>query len=530
MHLSNCLNPHKIRNRVTGEYQFVPCGKCEMCLGARSALWVERINAEMSNTPFTIFATLTYDTCHVPKLYPTDIDGVFYDDVSDVYVDYSSYLNDWSEKEVSFMRNSPYIMYLRYTDFQKFIKRLRRYIDCQFPNLSYEQKQVRYFACGEYGETLLRPHWHMLLFIQSQEVAKKIGVLLSKAWSLDDKVLGNVKAEFVNSSAPSYVAKYLNSVSNIPRVLQVSTIKPKALFSKRPFIGFRFLKTSQIQEIFYKASPKFNSVRRQQDGSNKSVPVPLWRSFENYLFPRFSGFSKIDDTLRVEVYGLYSYFQSLYPSQEISFLTFNNLLYYKVRRAISSNFSSDLENFLFTLMGVDKDFFPSEPFIVPAFRSIYFASRRVYHRSTQFCISESSYVSKIIEYYSNKSYYRLVTWFEFLEDYFSRPDCKDSSSCLLGSDPSLWSNIRSLPYSVAKLKYGPFIESFGIDFSDYYYDVDNTFVHLIEDTFEFRSAASLSKHISLESRKTKRKNDYLSRQKYCFDDVEYYSNIDNYFK
>lgn len=40
-------------------------------------------------------------------------------------------------------------------DFQLFVKRLRKQL---------EPKQIRFFACGEYGDKFMRPHYHMCLF------------------------------------------------------------------------------------------------------------------------------------------------------------------------------------------------------------------------------------------------------------------------------------------------------------------------------------------------------------------------------
>ena len=48
------------------------------------------------------------------------------------------------------MKNNPII--LKKSDFQKFIKRLRKDYD------------IKYFACGEYGDKTLRPHFHAILF------------------------------------------------------------------------------------------------------------------------------------------------------------------------------------------------------------------------------------------------------------------------------------------------------------------------------------------------------------------------------
>jgi len=45
---------------------------------------------------------------------------------------------------------------LQYTDFQKFIKRLRRTLP--------HEKKISVFVTGEYGEKTKRPHWHAIIF------------------------------------------------------------------------------------------------------------------------------------------------------------------------------------------------------------------------------------------------------------------------------------------------------------------------------------------------------------------------------
>lgn len=92
----------------------VPCGKCTGCRLERSRQWSVRCMHEASLHERNCFLTLTYSDTHLP-------------------VDYSVHERDW----------------------QLFMKRLRKHA---FPNL------IRFFACGEYGEKSLRPHYHALVF------------------------------------------------------------------------------------------------------------------------------------------------------------------------------------------------------------------------------------------------------------------------------------------------------------------------------------------------------------------------------
>lgn len=92
----------------------LPCGRCIGCRLDRSLDWATRIMHEASLYDANSFLTLTYDDKHLPK------DGS-----------------------------------LCKRDYQLFIKRLRK-----------ECGPLRYFHCGEYGETYFRPHYHVCLFGQ----------------------------------------------------------------------------------------------------------------------------------------------------------------------------------------------------------------------------------------------------------------------------------------------------------------------------------------------------------------------------
>lgn len=92
----------------------VPCGKCLECRIQHARAWADRCVIEAKQYSDNYFVTLTYDDEHLPA------------------------------------KNS-----LCPDDLQKFMKRLR----AKFPN-----NKIRFFACGEYGDTSFRPHYHLILF------------------------------------------------------------------------------------------------------------------------------------------------------------------------------------------------------------------------------------------------------------------------------------------------------------------------------------------------------------------------------
>lgn len=92
----------------------LPCGQCLGCRLERSRQWAMRMVNEAQMHSNNCFITLTYN----PENLPPDCG-------------------------------------LIKSDFQKFMKRLRR---------AYDHKQIRFYHCGEYGDQTNRPHYHAILF------------------------------------------------------------------------------------------------------------------------------------------------------------------------------------------------------------------------------------------------------------------------------------------------------------------------------------------------------------------------------
>lgn len=92
----------------------VPCGRCAGCRLDKVREWSTRISHEAKMHDENIFLTLTYSDEFIPDNYSLNI-----------------------------------------RDYQLFMKRLRKALS---------PKKVRYYACGEYGERTLRPHYHSILF------------------------------------------------------------------------------------------------------------------------------------------------------------------------------------------------------------------------------------------------------------------------------------------------------------------------------------------------------------------------------
>lgn len=122
-------------NKFTVNGVKVPCMYCKACRINKITMWTVRILAEMTKKPKNAFITLTYN-------------------------------NENLQFEDS-------IATLRKRHLQLFMKKLRK----EFEGTDIKFK---YFACGEYGETLKRPHYHIIMLGASISDLKKIRTIYSE--------------------------------------------------------------------------------------------------------------------------------------------------------------------------------------------------------------------------------------------------------------------------------------------------------------------------------------------------------------
>lgn len=112
-------------------------------------------------------------------------------------------------------------------DLQKYFKRLRKL----------EKKKIKYYACGEYGGKRKRPHYHIILFNTNAEN-------IVKAWTLENKPIGNVFLGDVRGESVTYVLDYMSKPKTIPEFKNDDRQKEKSLMSK--FIGVNYLSENII--------------------------------------------------------------------------------------------------------------------------------------------------------------------------------------------------------------------------------------------------------------------------------------------
>jgi hypothetical protein len=318
--ITRCQHPRTVVNKYTHESVVVPCGCCPSCVLRRSAIQTNLLTTYSTQFRYVYFVTLTYAPCFLPTLEVSVIETCS-DDIADVPCvpdinnldanDDNTYLfgfrsvprsasvklknstveRVFKDPEVKFTypmkpkallsildkinHNIPNrIPYVCNRDLDLFLKRLRSY---------YPDEKLRYYAVSEYGPTSFRPHWHLLLFSNSERFSQTVCENVSKAWSY-----GRCDASLSRGFAAQYVASYVNSFVALPNFYtqMPKVVRPKSFHS----IGFTesnlFPREVRIAEIDKVATKCLNGVSVERNGRFCTIK-PTW-PYLLRLFPRFS--------------------------------------------------------------------------------------------------------------------------------------------------------------------------------------------------------------------------------------------------
>lgn len=199
------------------------------------------------------------------------------------------------------------LKYVNYRDYQLFAKRFRKYLFTKIG--SYEK--ISSYVVSEYSPKTFRPHFHILFFFDSDEVAKNIRQAVYQSWRF-----GRVDTQLARDSAGSYVSGYLNSLVSLPSIFtDISFTKNKSRFSK--LFGYEsFRKTIEVPEqTVERLSERIRFVR---NGKSCEFTPPI--SYISRLLPRFvpysSNFSVETRTVLCSIRGVLQLFRKNEPFKE----------------------------------------------------------------------------------------------------------------------------------------------------------------------------------------------------------------------
>lgn len=304
-----CLSPKRIINPYTHETMTVPCGHCQACTLAKNSRYAFQCDLESYTAKHTVFITLTYANRFIPRATFVDsIERPFGNDLVDKETGEILGASDLKDYEIERLLNKFYLFgdvpYLRKSDLQLFFKRLRYYVTKRCPS-----EKVRYFACGEYGPVHFRPHFHILLFLQSDEALQVCSAAVSEAWTL-----GRVDCQLSKGKCSSYVASYVNSSCTLPKVFKLPAVCPFNVHSQR--LGEGFL-ACQREKVYSSTPEQF--IKRSLVINGKYKEFDVWRSAYSYFFPKCKGYVDKSSRERSYSYGVYDTARRLFPSAKTAF-------------------------------------------------------------------------------------------------------------------------------------------------------------------------------------------------------------------
>ena len=315
--LSECLHPVKVLNKYTNDVIYTPCGHCYSCLKNKSNRDTSLAMNIASNFKYCYFVWLSYEDRYLPYIELKSVDSL--DDTRSNYL-FSSInrslripvpngkdriIEDSSFEFTHSMTSSEYqdiivkshgrydflrkcvvyprfedcdnrIPYCNASDCQKFLKRLR------FHSKDKYNEEIRFYGVSEYGPRTYRPHWHLLLFFNSDELTSSIQQLVSESWSY-----GRTTCELSRGGSAAYVASYVNSNVCLPSLyLQHKEIRARSFHSKGYGDNHVFPAQATIHELDKMSSILLDGESISVNGETKRI-YPS-RSYKRTVFPRFS--------------------------------------------------------------------------------------------------------------------------------------------------------------------------------------------------------------------------------------------------
>lgn len=313
-----CLHPKRIVNPYTHEVMIVSCGTCEACNLAKNSRYAFQCELESMCSKYVLFVTLTYSDRFIPRANivdnftrPFGLDLVD-KDTGEILCDCDAYSKDINAllKKFNMFGDIPY---LRKYDLQLFLKRLRYYVSKKLPS-----EKVRYFACGEYGAVHFRPHYHLLLFLNSDQALSVCEQSVPEAWRF-----GRVDVQLSEGQCSSYVAGYVNSGMSLPPFFKTRAVCPFCIHSQKLGQGFLQGERAKVYSVpvdtFIKRSAVF-------DGRYKEFAV--WRSAYAYYFPKCKGFAVKSTRERSYSYRVYEIARRLFPESTTTIDLARSVAYY----------------------------------------------------------------------------------------------------------------------------------------------------------------------------------------------------------
>lgn len=322
-----CLNPIHIGNR------YFPCGRCNACLLAKSNKNRYNLTLELSN-PSTkcCFILLTYNKESLPlvRISKRDFDSMFLKNpINKPHYEKRNFFARLSyDKQLSKITNlsarkefisaytvqsgnslptlqqsgynnpadpACYFMLPRlvYAHVSSFIKRLRIKV---FREVG--ETDIRFAACGEYGPTGFRPHYHVIVICQSETARQSVMRNYRSCWFYG---FSNAKLYTKCKNSADYVANYVTCSPLLPKLYSYKPFKP--FFRASNYLGCHEY-AARTDFIKICENKEFSHILPFRTKDNTEyTPVPF--SLQNALFPKCRGYGELCSSRRLERYTFF---------------------------------------------------------------------------------------------------------------------------------------------------------------------------------------------------------------------------------
>ncbi len=484
----------------------VNCGHCIDCVTAKCNKYADLCEREMAIHRYTLFITLTYNDKYIPKCLMT---SSFIDDreilnLIDITQRYNKdgtvkrnatykqcvgriqtcwsdekfrkFFNQADTKSKLYKKDAfPVLRVLRKTDLQNFFKRLRKITTTQY------DASFKYFAIGEYGSEYFRPHYHILLYFDSPELARRIRRLLRKAWQF-----GYINSSFVENdrACARYTASYLNSYMALPDFFTNRKIAPFMVHSR----NFGTSYYSSLRDYVYPNLRRYLEAGSYKDDKGNVIDYWPTTSGLNSLFPRIYGFVNHSRRDLLALYTSFHKYSEKAKSDKVADI---------VKYLLTHNASFDCSRFLQLLDVVGSslphgrlNFFVCYTLSPPE----YYAStpppqlndydKRTYMRIynvisiskhfLEFCcakISPRDGLNLIIDYYNLRDQFNLKRQYQYMQSFYDEfssmfDENSNESALLFGPD------FYNIFYQI------------GGAFQEYDVDIEDTVFHSYQDLYD----------------------------------------------
>lgn len=205
------------------------CGQCMPCRINKRRMWTARMVLEAAAHPAAFFCTMTFDKDGIERRFSAGY-----------------------ECKVCQTRHTARDVCVR--DAQLFLKRLRL------------EERVRYYVCGEYGDTSGRPHYHAMLFGQAG-----VSTAAVRAWPY-----GGVHVGWCTPESAAYISGYVAK--------GLTRRGDHRLLGRRPEFARMSLKPG-IGSVGLEAIAKWCHTREGARFIAESGDVPRVIRFNGAIFP-----------------------------------------------------------------------------------------------------------------------------------------------------------------------------------------------------------------------------------------------------